>query len=221
MLHQKIRSFVRRQGRMSEGQKKAFVDIWPRYGLNPQTKIDDIDVLFGRVAPKILEIGFGMGQSLIALAHQYPEYDFIGIEVHRPGVGSVLEQIEKNQLTNLRLFCEDAVKILTDCIPNQSLAKILILFPDPWQKKRHHKRRLIQPTFVELLRKKLISEGILHIATDWENYAEHIQAVFAQQSGFELVDNMGDFMRFETKYEQRGKRLGHTIYDFRFKNILY
>jgi tRNA (guanine-N7-)-methyltransferase len=208
-----IRSFVRREGRMTKGQKKAFKELWPKYCLElSQGKIDFAKV-FGRDTPLILEIGFGMGQSLLTMAEVHPEQDFIGIEVFRPGVGHLFAELAKQKLTNVRIYCADAIEVLQQCIVDHSLNEILIFFPDPWPKKRHHKRRLIQPEFIALSAKKLKSKGLLHIATDWEDYANHIFNVILQSNLFHQIKTKP---RPVTKFEQRGQRLGHKIWDICF-----
>jgi len=172
-----IKSFVRREGRMTPAQKQALDNLWSQYGLELTSNKIDFSSLFNNQFPTILEIGFGMGGSLLTLAQEHPKNNYIGIEVHRPGVGALLANIAVHNLTNIRIYCADAIEVLNQCIPDNSLAEIIILFPDPWPKKRHHKRRLIQPKFIELIHTKLQPNGLLHIATDWENYAEHIEQI--------------------------------------------
>lgn len=204
------RSYVLRQGRMTPAQTRALAELWPTYGIElAQTiKIND---------PTCLEIGFGMGTSLVTQAINYPEMNFIGIEVHKPGVGSLLLQIDKNRLNNIKIISHDAVEVLRDFIPDHSLALIQIFFPDPWPKKRHHKRRLIQPEFVKLLHQKLKPQGILHLATDWENYAEQMQEVVSNSGLFGPTSPLLE--RPSTKFEQRGKKLGHGVWDWVFSAI--
>ena len=216
-----IRSFVLREGRLTSGQLTALETLWPRYGLDDGDDSIDFLALFGREAPVVLEIGFGNGASLAWAAAESPECNFLGIEVHRPGVGHLLQLIEKQQLGNLRIACDDAVVLLQDRIPDQSLAAVRILFPDPWPKKRHHKRRIIQPEFVEQVTTKLASNGVLHLATDWENYAEHMMEVLTAQTALLNQAGPGQFSerpdwRIETKFERRGKRLGHGVWDLVF-----
>ncbi len=217
----KIRSFVRREGRLTRGQQRALDELLPRVELRPDRPAD-LDALFGRTAPRTLEIGFGNGDSLAQLAGQEPEHDFIGIEVHRPGVGHLLQQVEENNLANVRVSTEDAVEVITYAIPDDSLDRVLILFPDPWHKKRHHKRRLVQPAFIGLLSRKLKAGGILHMATDWADYAEHMLDVMQQSSVFRNCAGKGNYSqkpayRSLTKFEQRGIRLGHQVYDLVFE----
>ena len=201
-----IRSFVRREGRLTTAQAHALENLWKIYGLNPAPNelllINDNTVL---------EIGFGMGLSLITQAKNNPDKSYIGIEVHRPGIGSILLHIQKENLANLKVINKDAVEILKNNIPDHSLAGIQIFFPDPWHKKRHHKRRLIQPEFVQLLHQKLKPNGLLHIATDWENYAEHIVDVINHSNLFKKTDDPHD--RPTTKFETRGLKLGHGVWD--------
>jgi tRNA (guanine-N7-)-methyltransferase len=204
-----IRSFVRREGRMTKGQRKALETLWPKYGLEISDKAIDFQVL---------EIGFGMGQSLLTMAIQHPEQNFLGIEVYRPGVGALLLELEKRKLTNVRVYCADAVEVLQQCIPDNSLNKILILFPEPWPKKKHHKRRLIQIEFVKLLSKKLTAGGHLQIVTDWEDYAEHIIKIISVGNRHACsLQRIKSDPRPITKFEQRGQRLGHKIWDLCYK----
>jgi len=217
----KIRSFVRREGRLTRGQQHALQTLWPRYGLDTTAPLD-LDRVFGRSAPRTLEIGFGNGDTLLTLATDQPETDFIGIEVHRPGVGRLLHELESRALTNVRVIREDAVPVLSDCLPDNSLDRLLLFFPDPWHKKRHHKRRIVQPEFIELLAKKIKPGGILHMATDWENYAEHMLAVPGKSASFRNCAGPGNFSprpeyRPTTKFELRGQRLGHGVWDMLFE----
>ena len=219
--NRRIRSFVRREGRMTTGQKKAFDTLWSVYGLDPGETLADIHAPFGRQAPVVLEIGFGMGGSLAQQAAEQPHIDFIGIEVHRPGVGHLLSLIGAQALTNVRLYCADAVEVLNHCIPNESLSGVQVFFPDPWPKKRHHKRRLIQTPFVQLLAAKLQARGTLHLATDWENYAEHMLQVMNSCAEYANTSTDGLFVKRPasrplTKFESRGQRLGHGVWDLVF-----
>ena len=220
----KIRSFVKREGRLTKGQAAALERTWPRMGLTHEQGLLDLDTVFGRQAPTVLEIGFGMGKSLVAMAQAAPDKNFIGIEVHRPGVGACLMDAEEANLTNLRVYEHDAVEVLHDCIADNSLATVQVFFPDPWHKKRHHKRRLIQPEFVEALRKKLAIGGVLHLATDWENYAEHMLEVMSTASNWRNLAADNTYIprpqeRPLTKFEQRGERLGHGVWDLKFERI--
>ncbi|MDX9875023.1 MAG: tRNA (guanosine(46)-N7)-methyltransferase TrmB [Spongiibacteraceae bacterium] len=218
----RIRSFVLRQGRMTPGQQRAFEQQWPQFGLEMAAGEPDWTAVFGRDAPRVLEIGFGMGQSLAAMAQAEPEKDFIGIEVHRPGVGKLLATMAEAGITNLRVYNDDAVEVLQRCIADQSLARVQIYFPDPWHKKKHHKRRLIQPGFVRLLCSKLAPDGLLHLATDWEDYAQQMLEVLSAEP---LLRNECDgfaerpAFRPITKFEQRGERLGHGVWDLLFRRV--
>lgn len=214
-----IRSFVLREGRLTSGQQRALEVLWPRYGVDIASDALDFGALFGRAAPVVLEIGFGNGESLAQMAGAHPDVDFIGIEVHRPGVGHLLQLIEKHALANVRILCRDAVEVIKNNIADASLQQVNIFFPDPWHKKRHHKRRLVQPDFVSLLFRKLRSEGMLHVATDWEDYAEHTRAVMRDQPGFSLVATDHVLPRPGTKFEQRGLGLGHSIHDLVYRKI--
>ena len=219
-----IRSFVRREGRMTSSQQRAFDSLWPLYGVITTHQTIDFNQLFQRVAPVILEIGFGMGHSLVQQAQQFSENNYLGIEVHRPGVGALLSAIEKNKLENIRIVCDDAVAILKNNIADNSLDKIQIFFPDPWPKKRHHKRRLIQIEFVELLRTKLKPGGYLQLATDWQDYAAHMLQVMQKSQGWKNLAVDNQFIprpvdRPLTKFEQRGKRLGHGVWDLLFEHV--
>lgn len=216
-----IRSFVLRTGRMTKGQEAAYEKHWPQAGLTLEQGQLDIPSCFGRKAPAVLEIGFGMGQSLVEMAAAAPDTDFIGVEVHKPGVGRLLMGMGEQQLANLRVYCDDAVEVLARCIADDSLDRVQIYFPDPWHKKKHNKRRLVQPEFVQHLRKKLKSGGVLHLATDWENYAEHMLEVMSEAEGFSNVVGEDGYaprpaFRPLTKFEQRGQRLGHGVWDLLF-----
>lgn len=214
--HRTIRSFVRRQGRMTQAQKQALTESWPQFGLEISDAPLDFATVFPTSQPIILEIGFGQGHTLATMASEQPEHNFIGIEVHKPGVGNCLIHAKDHNLTNLRVFCADAKEVLQHSIPDASLAKIYLLFPDPWHKKRHHKRRLIQLEFIATLVSKLQSSGILHIATDWEAYAEHIAEVLANTNTLQQASE-DTSSRPSTKYEQRGKHLGHAVFDFVYR----
>ncbi|MDO9064809.1 MAG: tRNA (guanosine(46)-N7)-methyltransferase TrmB [Sulfuricella sp.] len=220
MNHRPIRSFVLRQGRMSNAQTRALETLLPRWGIPYREALLDLDAAFGRSAPKIIEIGFGMGDSTAAIAAAHPQNDYLGIEVHGPGVGSLLNQIEALGLTNLRVIQHDAVEVLKHMIAPASLDGVHIFFPDPWHKKKHHKRRLIQPELVALLCKKLKPGGYLHAATDWQEYAEHILAVLTAEPA--LANTATGYApkpdyRPLTKFEQRGIKLGHGVWDIVFR----
>ncbi len=218
--HRPIRSFVLRQGRMSVAQTRALETLLPRWGIPYREAPLDLDQTFGRAAPKILEIGFGMGDSTAKIAAEHPENDYLGIEVHGPGVGSLLNQIEAANLTNLRVMQHDAVEVLKHMLAPASLDGVHIFFPDPWHKKKHNKRRLIQPALVTLLCDRLKPGGYLHAATDWQEYAEHILAVLTAEP--QLSNTAADYAprpdyRPLTKFEQRGIRLGHGVWDIVFR----
>ncbi|EAR62766.1 tRNA (guanosine(46)-N7)-methyltransferase TrmB [Neptuniibacter caesariensis] len=217
-----VKSFVLRAGRMTEGQQKAMEAVWPEMGLELQQGMLDLNEVFGREAPVVLEIGFGMGDSLVEMAKDQPEKNYIGIEVHRPGVGRLLSNAEKSELSNVRVFCDDAIEVLAQCIPDGSLSCIQLFFPDPWHKKRHHKRRIVQPEFAQTLRKKLKVGGVFHMATDWENYAEHMMEVMSEADGYQNVAGDGQYSpqpewRPVTKFQKRGERLGHGVWDLMFE----
>jgi len=216
-----IRSYVLRTGRMTPGQQRAFDQNWGRWGLEHDAGALDFDRCFGRPGPRVLEIGFGMGQSLVAMAAAAPATNFLGIEVHRPGVGKLLHGMAGQGVDNIRVYCHDAVEILRDCVPDASLDTIQIFFPDPWHKKKHNKRRLIQPPFVTLLSSKLKQAGTLHLATDWEDYAGQMMEVLSLADGLENSCGPGQFAprpdhRPLTKFELRGERLGHGVWDLVF-----
>lgn len=218
----RIRSFVLREGRLTKGQERSLTLFWPTMGLEHQTELYDLEQVFGRKAPLVLEIGFGMGKSLVAMAKAAPEQDFIGIEVHKPGVGACLGEAETEGVQNLRLFEHDAVEVLRDCIADASLDTIQLFFPDPWHKKRHHKRRIVQPDFVQMLRQKLKIGGVFHMATDWENYAEHMLEVMSAAEGYRNLASDNQYVprpdqRPLTKFENRGVKLGHGVWDLMFE----
>jgi len=218
-MQQTIRSFVLRQGRLSSAQRRACETLLPRHGIPFSESLLDLNHIFGRQAPKILEIGFGMGESTATIAKIHPENDYLGIEVHAPGVGSLLNQIEQLELTNLRIIQHDAVAVLQHMLPAGCLDGIHIFFPDPWPKARHHKRRLIQPALVARLCVHLKSGGYIHAATDWEDYAVQILHVLSQES--QLSNTVVDYAprpeyRPLTKFEQRGLKLGHDVWDLIF-----
>lgn len=218
----RIRSFVLRTGRMTPAQQRGLEMHWPQWGLSLEQGALDGARVFGRAAPMVLEIGFGMGTSLLQMAQAAPEQNFLGIEVHRPGVGKLLHDMAEEGVDNIRVYCDDAVEVLQRCIADDSLATVQIFFPDPWHKKKHNKRRLIQPQFVQLLRTKLQVGGVLHVATDWQDYAEQILSVMNEAEGF---SNCAEGYaprpehRPKTKFEQRGERLGHGVWDILFRKI--
>lgn len=211
---------MRRTGRLTQSQQRALTELWPTYGADAGPEAIDFDTLFGRNAAVVLEIGFGNGDTLVQQALECPDVDFLGIEVHEPGVGHCLLKAHDAELTNLKLIKHDAVEVLAKWIPSDSLQRINIYFPDPWPKKRHHKRRMIRPDFLELLDSRLKPGGTVHIATDWANYAEHIDDVLDQSVQFTITerrehDGTEPLDRPRTKFEQRGLQKGHRIWDWR------
>ena len=217
-----IRSFVVRAGRMTVAQDRAWQELWPRFGLETAESPLDLRSIFGRDAPRTLEIGFGNGESLVALAAAHPERDFLGIEVHRPGVGHLMLQAAERQLANLRVICRDAVEVLQRCVPAGSLDELLLYFPDPWPKKRHHKRRIVQPEFVALVASRLRPGGVLRMATDWQHYAEQMLAVAGHCEALRNESSQGGYVprpdsRPITRFERRGQRLGHEVWDLAFR----
>ena len=220
-----IRSFVRRAGRITPSQERALNELWPDYGVEYAESLIDFDTLFKRTAPVVLEIGFGNGESLVELAATSPDLDFLGIEVHEPGVGHCLLKAEEAGIRNLKVVAHDAIEVLKNQVPAGSLARVNLYFPDPWPKKRHHKRRIVQPEFVNLIADRLADGGTLNVATDWANYAEHIDEILFQSDRFtctERRDHEGDqpFERPQTKFERRGLRKGHGISDRCFKKTM-
>lgn len=220
----KVRSFVLREGRLTAGQQKALDALWPRFGLERAAGVLDAQQVFGRDAPRVLEIGYGMGHSLVQMAAAEPDKDFIGIEVHRPGVGALLMAIEESGVTNLRSYCDDAVEILEQCIADASLSRVQLYFPDPWHKKKHHKRRIVQPAWVQLVQRKLAPGGVLHMATDWQDYADHMLAVMQAENGWQNLASDQTYVprpdwRPETKFERRGARLGHGVWDLLYQKL--
>lgn len=217
-----IRSFKRRQGRMIPAQKRALEELWQYYGITEEGVLD-LDALFGRQAPRHLEIGFGMGDALLEMARAHPENDYLGIEVHLPGVGRLLQRLREMEITNVRIDRRDAVKVL-DRLPAQSLARVYLFFPDPWAKKRHQKRRLVQAAFVKKLGQVLESGGLFHVATDWDDYARHTIGVMEGAEGFDNQAGPGKFHlrpaeRPVTKFEKRGLRRGHEISDLLYERL--
>lgn len=217
----RIRSYVRREGRLTPGQQRNLDTLWPRYGLDPADGPFDWDAVFGRAAPKVLDIGFGAGESLLELAAAHPDRDYIGIEVYRSGVGRVLGGLEQQGLTNVRVFCADAVEVLADAIADASLDAVLLYFPDPWPKKRHHKRRIVQTSFADTIARILKPGGIWWLATDWANYAESMRDVLDPHPGFTNIGEDNGFAKAPdrplTRFESRGSRRGHSIFDLAYQ----
>jgi tRNA (guanine-N7-)-methyltransferase len=216
-----VRSFVLRAGRITVAQRRALGEFWSRYVIDATGALD-LDAIFGRHAPRIIEIGFGHGENLLALAARSPDKDFLGIEVHRPGVGKLLLEAAAAELGNVRVLCRDAVEVLAEQLGDASCDEVLVFFPDPWPKKRHHKRRLIQPPFVELVARKLRNGGILRLATDWQDYAEQMLDTLRQSRSLENLAVGGGYSerpasRPLTHFEKRGVRLGHQVWDLSFR----
>lgn len=221
-----IKSFVIRSGRMTAGQLKAYQALWMKYGIEADGAVVDFSKIFSRTAPVILEIGFGMGDSLIEMAERYSQNNYLGIEVHKPGVGRLLGNIAQRQLSNVRVMQYDALQILKKQIPDHCLHAVYLFFPDPWHKRKHHKRRIVNDEFVQLVGKKLQKNGFLHMATDWQDYAAQMLDTMQRASGFNNCatncKNNGGYIprpdyRPMTKFERRGKRLGHGVWDILFQ----
>jgi tRNA (guanine-N7-)-methyltransferase len=224
-LHRSVRSFVIRGGRATVAQQRALDELWPSYGVEFTAEPIDLQQLFGRTAPRMLEIGFGAGEALLTFAQAHPEFDCIGVEVHKPGVGHLLLGAQAAGLKNLRIICHDAVEVLQGQLAPASLQLIHIFFPDPWPKKRHHKRRLIQPALVELLARVLTADGTLRLATDWEPYALHMREVIDASPSFTNESPDTGFAartdeRPLTRFERRGQRLGHGVWDLSYRRVV-
>ena len=218
----KVRSFVKREGRLTNGQAKALEQFWATMGLEHKNGLIDVSDLFGNDNPVVLEIGFGMGKSLVEMAKNSPELNFIGVEVHKPGVGACISLAQEQDVDNLKVYEHDAIEILADCIAENSLTTVQLFFPDPWHKKKHHKRRIVSPEFVEAIRKKLKVGGVFHMATDWENYAECMLEDMSSAHGYKNLSENSDYVprpdsRPLTKFENRGQRLGHGVWDLQFE----
>ena len=217
-----VRSYVLRAGRVTEGQQRALDELWPVFGVEEGEYPLDFRGLFGNANPVIMEIGFGNGEATWRMAKAHPEENYLGVEVHRPGVGRLLLNVEEQGIDNVRIACTDAVELLRHRVPDASLEGIRIYFPDPWPKKRHHKRRIVQPAFITLAARKMRAGGILHLATDWEPYAEFMLEVMQGSAEFENLSPSGGYCakpewRPPTKYEQRGERLGHRVSDLVYR----
>jgi len=218
----RIRSFVRRPGRITTGQRSALVRLLPRYGIPCRAAPLDLDQTFGRVSPRVLDIGFGDGEALLTTAATRPDIDYLGIEVHEPGIGHLLALVERSAVTNIRVIAHDAVEVIDTMLTDASFAAVNLFFPDPWPKKRHHKRRIVQPDFVAAVARILEPRGLFHIATDWADYAGHAGDIVDGSGLFErcAADKLaGDplALRPPTKFEARGRRLGHEVVDFYFR----
>jgi len=213
-----IRSFVVRGGRMTEGQQKNYEANWAVYGLNLADGRVDYATVFGRESDAIIEVGFGMGSSLAEMAKKAPEKDFIGIEVHPPGVAKLMMLAKEQGITNLRVYCDDAIEVMANCLPQKAASVFQLFFPDPWHKKKHNKRRIVQPLFAQQVANVLKTGGHFHMATDWQPYAEHMIEVMEEQAQYENAAGKGLYhprpeWRPLTKFEQRGERLGHGVWD--------
>ncbi|EKT59376.1 tRNA (guanosine(46)-N7)-methyltransferase TrmB [Providencia sneebia] len=218
----RVRSFVRRQGRLTQRQEDALQNEWAEKGIDFNGEPLDFAAVFNNQNPVVLEIGFGMGASLVTMAAKNPNKNFLGIEVHAPGVGACLASAKEEDVTNLRVMCHDAIEVLDRMIPDESLSMVQLFFPDPWHKAKHNKRRIVQTPFANKIRSKLAVGGIFHMATDWEPYAEHMLEVMNNAEGYQNVSATGDYVprpetRPETKFEKRGQRLGHGVWDLMFK----
>lgn len=217
----RIRSFVKRAGRMTPSQEHALENYWGFYGLEVSQGLLNFTELFGNDHPVIMEIGFGMGDSLSTMAANVPENNYIGIEVHRPGVGRLLNNLATQELSNVRVFCDDAIDVMAQCIADESLTGVQLFFPDPWHKKKHNKRRIVQPKFAQDIRQKLSIEGVFHMATDWQPYAEHMMEVmepaegYSNKAGHEQYSPQPDF-RPSTKFQRRGEGKGHGVWDLMY-----
>ena len=220
-FHREIRSFVMRQGRITKAQQHALEHVWPELGIERGSSELDMDSLFPKKQPITMEIGFGNGASLADMAMAYPERNFIGIEVHTPGVGNILRLIDEHNIINLRVMDDDAVQILKERIADNSVDRFQLFFPDPWHKKKHNKRRIVQPEFVKMLARKLSPEGIFHMATDWEEYALHMEEVMEAAEDFTSIGNSPYSPRPDyrplTKFENRGLKLGHGVWDLIYR----
>ncbi|MDN5849936.1 MAG: tRNA (guanosine(46)-N7)-methyltransferase TrmB [Nitrococcus sp.] len=219
--HRSVRSFVRREGRLTRGQARNLEQLFARYGLECGDERLDAHALFGPRAAMILDIGFGNGEALAQLAVRHPQRSYLGVEVYRPGLGRLLRQLETEDIRNVRLVCADAVEVMQHNIADSALAGIQVFFPDPWPKRRHHKRRLVQPDWVELAACRLAAGGFLHLATDWQDYAEHMLAVVERSAQFSNMAGFGQFApgpgeRPSTRFERRGRNKGHGVWDLTF-----
>jgi tRNA (guanine-N7-)-methyltransferase len=207
---------------LTEGQQRAFQELWPQYGLTLDQQPLRFASIFGREAPLTLEIGFGNGEALTQIAARHPEEDFLGVEVHTPGVGHLMLKLAEQESDNVRILQTDAMELLRHHLPQACLSRVQLYFPDPWHKRRHHKRRIVQQSFADLIQRALKPGGVIHMATDWEDYAQQMMTVFTHHSGFRNQAGKGNFSprpqtRPMTKFEQRGQRLGHGVWDLLFE----
>ena len=214
-LQYPIRSYALHGGRTTKAQRYALQAYWKDHGIDAGNRLLDLEAIFKRKAPKVLEIGFGNGEVLAAMAETDPDTDFIGVEVYPPGIGALLNKIKTKALRNIKIIHADAAIVIPQCFADRCLNKILILFPDPWPKKRHHKRRLIRTSFVDILADKLCSDGVLHLATDWDNYAEEMHTAIAESHRYQKMDPPPH--RLITRFERRAKILKHRIHDLQYK----
>ncbi|GAB3478974.1 tRNA (guanosine(46)-N7)-methyltransferase TrmB [Marinomonas epiphytica] len=217
-----IRSFVVRGGRMTEGQQKTYDANWQVYGLELADGAIHYEQVFGRESDVVLEVGFGMGASLVEMAEKAPEKDFIGIEVHPPGVAKLMMLAQEKGIKNIRVYCDDAIEVMDKCLPKSAASAFQLFFPDPWHKKKHNKRRIVQPLFAQQVASVLKVGGYFHMATDWEPYAEHMLEVMEAEAGYENAAGLGQYFprpewRPLTKFEQRGEKLGHGVWDLIYK----
>lgn len=214
----KVRSFVRRGGRLTSAQQHALDELMPKYGLTPVGACFNFDSAFSKPGPVYLEVGFGNGESLFQMAQSHPERNYLGVEIHRPGIGRLLRLLDQNGVENVRVISGDAKEVLADFVSEGSLDGIYLFFPDPWQKKRHHKRRLVQSDFVHMVQRSLKFGGVFHMATDWQDYAEHMMTIMESSPGFVNLAGKSQFSKRPeyrpiTKFERRGERLGHGVWD--------
>ncbi len=217
-----VRSFVLRGGRLTGAQQRALATLWPHYGIDPGDDLLDLNGLFGRSAPVVVEIGFGDGEATWRMAAAAPGENFVAVEVHKPGVGRLLIELSVQGVSNTKVYCGDAVEFLERRIPLLSLSGVRLFFPDPWPKKRHHKRRIVHQSFLDTLSARMKEDAILHLATDWQPYAERMLKLLSDRADFENLATSGDYClrpdwRPQTKYEKRGQRLGHEVFDLLFR----
>jgi tRNA (guanine-N7-)-methyltransferase len=218
----RVRSFVRRPGRITTGQQRALKELMPRWGIAFSERKIDLDDVFARRGPRVLDIGFGDGEALLTAAARFPDIDYLGVEVHEPGIGHLLTLIERSGLTNIRLINRDAIDVIEQMLPDAAFDAVNLFFPDPWPKKRHHKRRIVQPAFLDEVARILKPQGLLHVSTDWMHYAEHMGQTLDAASEFEKcsAESLRDeplAFRAPTKFEQRGRKLGHDVVDFYYR----
>jgi tRNA (guanine-N7-)-methyltransferase len=218
----KVRSFVRRPGRITTGQQRALRELMPRWGIAFADSAADLDAIFSGSNPRVLDIGFGDGEALLTAAARFPDIDYLGVEVHEPGIGHLLTLIERSALGNVRLINRDAIDVIERMLTDKSFDAVNLFFPDPWPKKRHHKRRIVQPLFIDEVLRILKTDGLFHVSTDWMHYAEHIEAMLDASTRFKRLDpeTLRDdplAYRAPTKFEQRGRRLGHDVVDFYYR----